>query len=340
MSEDKENTSGSASLDEQNYDNAKVLRNMKDTVFRKLFSDPEYLLQMYQSLHPEDKSTTVHDLKTVTLDNIFVGKIHNDLGFIAKDRLIVMVEAQSTWSVNISARMLLYLAATYLDYIQKGEPKQTDWYSTAPMKLPVPELYVIYTGTPRKGVTDISLRRDLFKNRGDVDVKVKVLQTASTANVVEQYIFFCRMYNYFRYKKKLPIRESIIRTLDECIKGHILEEFLRLHREEVFSTMEIMFNALEMQEKHEQYIMEEGVKKGEKKGIKKGREEGRKEGRKEGIIEGKAKGKVEGKAEVVWIMHTKGYKPEEISECTGCSVKHVRQIIKETKAMAKNSDNI
>ncbi len=117
-------------------------------------------------------------------------------------------------------------------------------------------------------------------------------------------------------------------------------EFLRLHREEVFSTMEIMFNALEMQEKHEQYIMEEGVKKGEKKGIKKGREEGRKEGRKEGIIEGKAKGKVEGKAEVVWIMHTKGYKPEEISECTGCSVKQVRQIIKETKAPAKNSDNI
>ncbi len=32
MSEDKENISGGVSLDEQSYDSAKVLHNMKDTV--------------------------------------------------------------------------------------------------------------------------------------------------------------------------------------------------------------------------------------------------------------------------------------------------------------------
>jgi len=67
MSEDNENIS--VPLEEENYDSAKVLHNMKDTVFRKLFSDPEYLPQLYRSLHPEDKSTTARDLKTATPDN-------------------------------------------------------------------------------------------------------------------------------------------------------------------------------------------------------------------------------------------------------------------------------
>ncbi len=309
MSEDKINISGDASLQEQSGDSAKALHNMKDTVFRKLFSDPEYLLQLYRSLHPEDRATTANDLKTVTLDNIFVGKIHNDLGFIAKDRLIVMVEAQSTWSVNISVRMLLYLAATYLDYVQKDDYGGPDWYSTAPMKLPVPELYVIYTGKPRKGVADISLKRDLFKNRGDVDVRVRVLQTASTANIVEQYISFCRMYNSFRYEKKLPIRDSITETLNNCIEGHILEDFLRVHREEVFSTMEIMFNALEQQERHERYIKEESLKKG----------------------------KVKGKYELIFKMYTKGLKYETIAEYTDFSVEQIKRIIRETEASQKRS---
>ena len=33
-------------------------RTIKDSVFRNLFSQKEYLLQLYQALHPEDKNVT------------------------------------------------------------------------------------------------------------------------------------------------------------------------------------------------------------------------------------------------------------------------------------------
>ena len=47
-------------------DEVKVKHTAKDSVFTDLFSIPEYLLELYQVLHPEDKTTTVKDLKSVT----------------------------------------------------------------------------------------------------------------------------------------------------------------------------------------------------------------------------------------------------------------------------------
>ena len=74
----------------------KLKRTAKDTVFRDLFSRPKYLLQLYQALHPEDTDVTEQDLKIVTLQNILANGIYNDLGFFAKDKLLILVESQST----------------------------------------------------------------------------------------------------------------------------------------------------------------------------------------------------------------------------------------------------
>ena len=70
-----------------------IKRCAKDNVFTHLFSDPEYLLQLYQSLHPEDTTTTESDLKTVTFEAMVVARrMYNDLGFIVGDRAIILVE--------------------------------------------------------------------------------------------------------------------------------------------------------------------------------------------------------------------------------------------------------
>ncbi len=37
-------------------------RNSKDSVFCDLFSDPEYVLLLYQALHPEDELTGTVDI--------------------------------------------------------------------------------------------------------------------------------------------------------------------------------------------------------------------------------------------------------------------------------------
>ena len=67
-----------------------VIRNAKDSVFCDLFGKPEYLIQLYRSLHPEDKKAQEEDLTIVTLTSVFLKEIYNDLGFMIGNRLIVL----------------------------------------------------------------------------------------------------------------------------------------------------------------------------------------------------------------------------------------------------------
>ncbi len=70
-------------------------RTAKDTVFTSLFRNKEYLLQLYQALHPEDTESGEDDLTVITLENIMAGGIYNDLGFQLKEKIIFLIEAQS-----------------------------------------------------------------------------------------------------------------------------------------------------------------------------------------------------------------------------------------------------
>lgn len=58
------------------------------------------MLQLYQALHPEDKNVTKADLEYVTLQNIMINADHNDLGFLIGNRLMILVEAQSTGKIT------------------------------------------------------------------------------------------------------------------------------------------------------------------------------------------------------------------------------------------------
>ena len=67
---------------------------VKDTVFRDMFSDKKYLIQLYQALHPDDKAITKDDLDIVTLQSILMNGIYNDLGFMVRgNQLMILVEA-------------------------------------------------------------------------------------------------------------------------------------------------------------------------------------------------------------------------------------------------------
>ena len=94
-------------------------REAKSDVFTDLFGRPEYAFRLYQALHPEDTTATVEDVKIVTLDNVLTDRQYNDLGFRVKDRLIIFVEHQSTWSENIAVRIFLYIAQSLNEHIQE-----------------------------------------------------------------------------------------------------------------------------------------------------------------------------------------------------------------------------
>ena len=100
-------------------------RAVKDSVFTYLFSQPEYARELYLELHPEDTDVTTADFKLVTLENVLAIGQYNDLGLQVRDRLILLVEAQSTYSANIPLRMLMYLANTYKDLLRRTNTRYT-----------------------------------------------------------------------------------------------------------------------------------------------------------------------------------------------------------------------
>ena len=54
-----------------------IKRNLKDSLFTHMFGDEskEYLLKLYQALHPEDKDTDVTDLSIISIENVLTNDI-------------------------------------------------------------------------------------------------------------------------------------------------------------------------------------------------------------------------------------------------------------------------
>ena len=109
--------------------------------------------------------------------------------------------------------MLLYLAATYKEYVEECK---LNLYGTAPVKIPRPELYVVYTGN-RTDVPEALRLSDLYEGTGTVDVEVKALRGNGTGDIVDQYVRFCRVSDEER-KKHGRSRKAIEETLRRCME--------------------------------------------------------------------------------------------------------------------------
>ena len=164
-------------------------RTIKDSVFTNLFKDKKYLIQLYQALHPDDKQTTEDDIKDITINNVLVDDIYNDLGFSVGNRLLILIEAQATWTVNILFRILMYLVQTYREYFRVTE-------QDTKLKMPKPELYIIYTGNRKERPEEISFSEEFFGGENicidgcypvDFSENVADLLTAAKHNEYEEY---------------------------------------------------------------------------------------------------------------------------------------------------------
>ncbi|MCM1172835.1 MAG: hypothetical protein NC393_12025 [Clostridium sp.] len=221
-------------------------RKIKDSVFTNLFQDKKYLLRLYQTLHPEDSDVTEDDIKDVTIKHILVDADYNDLGFSVGDRLVILVEGQSTWTVNIIIRALMYLIQTYHDFFKRTNQ---NLYGSKKVDMPKPELYVIFTGEKPKNPPDtISLREDFFDGEKiAIDAEVKVLYQEDENNIIGQYIIFCKVYNEQR-KKHGQTKKAVTETIRICKDRNVLKEYLESKEQEVVDMMMTLFD--------DEYVME------------------------------------------------------------------------------------
>ncbi len=257
----------------------------KDSIFSFIFRQPENTRRLYLALHPEDSDVTEADCKLITLEHILTNGMTNDLGFQVRDKLILLVEAQSKFSLNIVLRMLLYLAATYKEYV---EEQKLDLYGSRPVSIPRPELYMVYTGVPRQ-LPEVLRLSDMYSGPGGVEVEIQVLRDTGAGTIVDQYIRFCEISNEQRKQYGYTMK-AVEETLRICCEENILMPFLASCQREVQDIMVTLFNQERITEIHEYNLRkearQEGWQEGRQEGRQQGRQEGRQEGRQQGIEEG------------------------------------------------------
>ena len=164
----------------------KAKRTAKNSVFLDLFQNKSYLLKLYKTLHPEDTAATEDSLTDVTIENVLTDNLYNDLGFIVGNKLMILIEAQSTWTMNILVRVLLYLAQSYHEYFQRT---RQNYYKSKKVKMPKPELYVIFTGNKGQKPNRISLSKEFFEDADiDLEVKAKIIYESDKDDIINQYI--------------------------------------------------------------------------------------------------------------------------------------------------------
>ena len=214
-------------------------RKIKDSVFTDLFQDKKYLLQLYKALHPEDSDVTEDELADITIKHVLIDGDYNDLGFSVGNRLMVLVESQSTWTYNIIIRALMYLVQTYHDYFKRTNQ---NLYGSKKVNMPKPELYVIYAGD-RKNVPDsVSLSKEFFAGEKiSIDAEVKVLYQENENDIIGQYIIFSKVYNEQR-KLHGATKKAILETIRICKDRNVLKEYLESREQEVVDMMMTLFD--------------------------------------------------------------------------------------------------
>ncbi len=214
-------------------------RTAKNSVFLNLFQDKSYLLKLYKTLHPEDTAATEDSLTDVTIENVLTDNLYNDLGFIVGNKLMILVEDQSTWTINILVRVLLYLAQSYHEYFQRTSQ---NYYKSKKVKMPKPELYVIFTGNKGRKPDRISLSKEFFEGADiDIEVKAKVIYESNEDDIINQYIIFCKVFNE-QTKMHGMTRKAVTETIRICKDRNVLRDYLLKKEKEVVTIMMSLFD--------------------------------------------------------------------------------------------------
>lgn len=237
-----------------------VKHTVKDSVFTSLFKEKRYLIQLYRALHPEDTKTTEDDLKDVTVSNVLVDDIYNDLGFTVGTTIMLLIEVQSTWTVNIIFRALMYLVQTYREYFRKTKQ---NLYKSKKLKMPKPEIYVIYVGDRKTRPEEISLSEEFFEGKDIcIDVRVKMIYDGKNGDIINQYVVFTKICN-----EQVAIhgrtREAVQEAIRICKERNVLKEYLSSREKEVVDMLMELYDEQEVLRSYvesEKYEVENATK--------------------------------------------------------------------------------
>jgi hypothetical protein len=217
-------------------------------VFTFLFSSPNILRELYSAIEgitlPPDIPIDINTLSDV----LFMEKI-NDISFLIDNRLVVLIEHQSSINNNIPLRLLQYIGRIYEKIIDPNKK-----YQEKLMKIPKPEFIVLYNGTDsypdykELKLSDAFMDIEGLKLTGIDKIPLELIVQVYNINhghnpeilkkceTLDEYsILMDKIREYKENQKSLD--EALPSAVKYCIKNNILSDFLGKHGSEVINML-------------------------------------------------------------------------------------------------------
>jgi hypothetical protein len=300
-----------------------VNRKYKSTVFSLLFSEPKILGELYgalEGLPPAPESA----IEINTLSEVLIWGKLNDLSFTVGNKLMILIEQQSTINPNMPLRLFLYCARLY-EKMTEGR----SLYSTRLIKIPWPECIVFYNGKAEypdeetlrlsaafEDVSALGLKRD----PPTLELTAKVYninegrnnEPLAKSETLAQYSAFVSVRRKYEARYPHDKEKAMREALKHCMDHNILKAFLEKHSGEVLGMiLEEWDDDMALAVLREE-TFEEGMEKGIEKGIEKGREEGRRT-----------------QMRTARNLLALGLSPEQVAQSTGLDIEVIKSLSSE-----------
>lgn len=209
-------------------------REYRDSVFVNLLtSDKRNLLSLCKAL---DKTITTDEIELIKLENTLYQGIKNDVSCKIGNRLIFLVEHQSTINENMPLRFLEYIARIYLEILDVRER-----YAKFLVEIPTPEFYVLYNGDEYYPSEQELCLSDAFSQKDSkpqLELIVKVININFEGNTgLLKECDILREYSEFIYQVKINKikygKAGYDKAIRYCIKNNILKDYITSHAKEV-----------------------------------------------------------------------------------------------------------
>ena len=283
-------------------------RNYKDSVFVDLFAKDinakENFVSLYNALHNTNLDYRTTNLEPVMIEQVLYKSFYNDIAMLIDNKIVILVEHQSTINENMPFRILEYITRIY-EKITKSKNK----FGRKLIQLPVPEFYVFYNGKEDFPTEKTLKLSDAFllpdENYGDIrnfplEITVKVVninvdkdnKVLKRCEVLEQYSDFVEL---VRRTYASGVEEPFKVAIEIAINTGILKDYLERKATEVRNMILTEYDydtdiAVQREEAYE-----------------------------------------EAKIETAKKMLEKNILKQTISECTGLSLEEVEQLAKQLR---------
>jgi len=222
-------------------------RKYKDSVFTSLFGDKKRLLELYNAIEGTSyKNPNIININT--LEGVLFANRRNDISFTIGDKLVVLIEHQSSINENMPLRFLIYVSKLYEKIT---DPK--DIYKQNLIKIPRPEFVVLYNGVDKYPNEKVLKLSDAFEQLGIkkapvLELSVRVLNINKGRNLkLEHRSKSLAGYSAFVAKVRElqssgnSLKEAIEKAVVYCINKGILRDYLKRNSSEVVNMMTTEF---------------------------------------------------------------------------------------------------